>query len=98
MKEAMEKMQASFEQEKGKEVSEEMKQQQDAQNEALKDIEQGMQEIEQKNQELEKPMDLKSGDTERKEAGDAAKKASQEMKNNRGCEGGGGRATAGAAR
>lgn len=78
-----EALQKSLEQEKGKEVSEDMKQQQDAQNEALKDIEQGMQEIEQKNQDLEKPMDLKSGDTERKEAGDAAKKASQEMKNNR---------------
>ena len=60
-----------------------LKQQQEAQNEALKDIEKGAQEIEQKNQELEKPMDLKSGETERKVAEDAAKKASQEMKSNR---------------
>jgi len=78
-----EALQQSLEQEKGKEVSDGVKQAQEAQNEALKDIEQGMQDIEQKNQDLEKPMDLKAGETERKEAEDAAKKASQEMKNNR---------------
>ncbi|MSP57696.1 MAG: hypothetical protein EXR17_02420 [Flavobacteriaceae bacterium] len=69
--------------EKGKESSEDIKQKQDKQNEALFDIEKGIQDIRKKNQELEKPMDLKMGEAERKEAGNESQKASQELQNNR---------------
>ena len=69
--------------EKGGQTSQELKDAQAEQNQALQSIEKKIQDIEEKNATLEKPLDLKTGAEDRKEAGNESKQASQDLQNNK---------------
>ena len=69
--------------EKGAQSSQALKEAQAEQNRALENIEKQIQDITEKNATLEKPMDLKTGEMDRKEAGEEAKQAAQDLQNNK---------------